>query len=144
MKTKQKFLISIALIVSILILYLVNRKSNYAQQVEIFNKVEAIKAEEILKNKEKVLLYVGRETCPACVEFVPILSEFTYDNNIEVYYLDSTDTENNKEIKTFRNYHKIEYVPSLIVKVGEKITYPKIPNDKDELLRILQALKYLN
>lgn len=84
-------------------------------------------------------MYIGRETCPACRDFVPILYDYSNNNDTKVYYLDSTNTDQDKELKKFRDDNSIMYVLSLMICVNKKITFPKIPEDVEDLDRILKA-----
>lgn len=84
-------------------------------------------------------MYIGRETCPVCRDFVPILYDYSNNNDTKVYYLDSTNTDQDKELKKFRDDNSIMYVPSLMICVNKKITFPKIPEDVEDLDRILKA-----
>lgn len=48
-------------------------KSDYQKITGGFTNVNVKKIEKNLENKTDFVLYIGRETCPACVDFVPIL-----------------------------------------------------------------------
>jgi len=66
-------------------------------------------------NNDYFILYVGRETCVWCRELVPMLSKLILEEGVEIYYLDSQDTEINVLIKEFRDTYGIKYVPSIVV-----------------------------
>lgn len=97
--------------------------------------------EEIYENlniEEKCLIYVGRVTCEWCRLFVGYLSDYTTKNDIDVFYLDSTDTDTNKKLKEFRDQNGIEYVPALMYytkengleKIEFDITDPEFSSEK--------------
>lgn len=71
--------------------------------------------------KDDIYIYVGRESCPWCCKLMPVLYEFLEENNFEMYYIDSTDTDISNDIKSFREKNNIEYVPSIIYLKNDKI-----------------------
>lgn len=122
---------------------MITNRSDYKKQVGSFIKVKAQDIEQLIESDENIILYIGRETCPACRDFVPILYDYSNNNDINVYYLDSTETDKDKELKKFRDDNNIMYVPSLMVCVDKKITFPKIPESADDLDRILKATGFI-
>lgn len=118
---------------------MITNRSDYKKQVGSFIKVKAQDIEQLIYSDENIILYIGRETCPACRDFVPILYDYSNNNDINVYYLDSTETDKDKELKKFRDDNNIMYVPSLMICVNKRITFPKIPEDVENLDRILKA-----
>lgn len=50
---------------------------------------------EKLENKETFILYIGRDTCPYCQQFVPNLMDAAVNQNItEIYHVDTIDSSN--------------------------------------------------
>lgn len=43
----------------------------------------------MINNKESGIFYIGRPTCPYCVEVVPILNEVAKQYEVNVYYINS-------------------------------------------------------
>lgn len=122
---------------------MITNRSDYKKQVGSFIKVKAQDIGQLIDSDENIILYIGRETCPACRDFVPILYDYSNNNDINVYYLDSTETDKDKELKKFRDDNNIMYVPSLMICVDKKITFPKIPEDAENLDRILKATGFI-
>ena len=52
-----------------------------------FNKISVDQLKELYNAEESALLYVGRPTCPACVEFEPTLSSVASKYELVVNYL---------------------------------------------------------
>lgn len=138
-KNKNILVVSVLIVLVVFIFLLLSNRSEYKKQVELFKKVKAQDIEQLIERDENFLLYIGRETCPACRDFVPILHDYSNNKDIIVYYLDSTETDKDKELKKFRDDNNIMYVPSLMVCVNKKINFPKIPEDVESLDRILKA-----
>jgi predicted bacteriocin transport accessory protein len=86
----------------------------YENNIENFDSISVNEINEKINNEDSFYIYVGRVTCEWCRLFVPILREYATENNIEIFYLDSTETETNMELKNFRETNNIEYVPSLL------------------------------
>lgn len=143
-KHKKIFILSVLIVLVIFVFILITNRSDYKKQVGSFNKVKAQDIEQLIDSDENIILYIGRETCPACRDFVPILYDYSNNNGINIYYLDSTKTDKDKELKKFRDDNNIMYVPSLMICVNKKITFPKIPEDVEDLDRILKATGFID
>lgn len=142
---KKILLFSAAFLIAIFIFILTLKSDNeYKESISNFEAVEVSEIEEMLENSEQFILYIGRESCPACVDFVPLLSEVSNKNDIQIYYLDSTDSEGNTELSKLRNRYDIEFVPSLLVYIDEQAIFPNIPESEEELERTLKALGFSN
>lgn len=123
---------------------MITNRSDYKKQVGSFIKVKAQDIGQLIDSDENIILYIGRETCPACRDFVSILYDYSNNNDINIYYLDSTKTDKDKELKKFRDDNNTMYVPSLMIFVDKKITFPKIPESADDLDRILKATGFID
>lgn len=62
---------------------------------------------------DDVFIYFGRVTCPYCREFVASLHEQKPEQQI-VYYIDTEETETDKEIQAIRETYGIKTVPGFI------------------------------
>lgn len=57
---------------------------------EVYNKID---------NEDTFIVYVGRDTCPYCQQFVPVLMDVAEELDISVlYHVDSTDSLNSSFI----------------------------------------------
>ncbi len=101
-------------------------QSDYKDQVSSFSQVNIQLVEDKIDKNKDFILYIGRETCPECINFVPLLSEIAREENVKVLYLDSTNTDKSKDIKEFRDKYSITYVPSLLIYKDGKVNFPKI------------------
>ena len=86
----------------------------YSYAVSTFHEVTAEEVEDAISNGEEFFLYVGRATCEWCRKIAPVLSQVAQEDGIEIYYLDSTNTESDLSIKTFRETYGIETVPTIM------------------------------
>jgi predicted bacteriocin transport accessory protein len=87
---------------------------NYNNYVVDFSKIDIPTIQNKLDNNEPFFLYVGRSTCPWCRKLVPFLHELSINKKIDLFYLDSTNTDTDYELKEFRDYYGIQYVPTVI------------------------------
>ena len=85
-KNKNILVVSVLIVLVVFIFLLLSNRSEYKKQVELFKKVKAQDIEQLIERDEKFLLYIGRETCPACRDFVPILHDYSNNKDIIVYY----------------------------------------------------------
>lgn len=140
MKNKKRIFVIFLIIVLLCYIILKSQsKDEYQKSIQTFDIVDISDIDNKVKKGQNFILYIGRETCPECRVFAPILSEVAKDNNLKVLYLDSTDTEKTKNLKDFRDKYNILYVPSLLISKGGNLYTPEIPESKDELEKILSS-----
>lgn len=97
-------------------------------------------AEEVIakiKEGTPFFLYTGRATCQWCRKMVPVLNKVIKEGNIEMFYLDSENTEEDKVLSDFRKEYEIKTVPSIIYFKSLENYYTFefniTENDKDEI-----------
>ena len=78
-------------------------KDEYDIAVEEFIEIDVDQLEKI---ERPYFLYVGRKTCPFCVNFVPKLMNAVKEMDTQVYYLNSEKTEFDKKLTEFRKNMK--------------------------------------
>lgn len=126
--------------VSILVYQNINGVVDYKRNVSKLNKVSIDKLLEMDKRDESFVLYIGRETCPGCVQFSETLSKALELKKTTVYYLDTEKKD--KKISDFRERYDVEFVPSFIYfEEGEK--YRKMETDisVEKLKEILDSIE---
>jgi len=78
---------------------------------------------ELMFDTEVSLVYVGKDSCEACVEFEPVLTELLKEHNVVGYYLDAdemTTEEKHAYMASFETLNDGIYTPHLLfVKDGE-------------------------
>ncbi|MEG1016070.1 MAG: thioredoxin family protein [Bacilli bacterium] len=118
MKKKRIIYISIILFVIVIIgstLYVNNRT---------FINIKTNKLNELVKDSNKKLIYIGRPTCGGCIEVQPILKEEVDKNDLQAYYYD-TDKAKKKEYDAFQDVKadfKIESIPLILYyKEGKEV-----------------------
>lgn len=139
MKNKRKVIVIVALIVIVgfVILLVYNNETNenkFAKEEtgdsqEMMLEMELIAyrhaemsfirltAEEVnakIKEGTPFFLYTGRATCQWCRKMVPVLNKVIKEDNIEMFYLDSENTDEDKVLSEFRKEYEIKTVPSII------------------------------
>ena len=87
-----------------------------------FYVIGAQKFKEMVNSDEKYLFFIGRDTCPACKEFKQIASSFSSKEKINIYYVNTTDFNQN-EWNTVTEIVDISYIPTIIVSYNSKILY---------------------
>lgn len=63
---------------------------NVEYDVSMFDAVDAEKTVKLFKEDEIQVIYVGRETCGYCVQFLPVLQQAQKDYGYKTKYLDIT------------------------------------------------------
>lgn len=93
--------------------YELKMKRLYRSIVKNYTKVSA--GDIIDRNlKNNSFVYIGRESCPFCREFVPMLNELLLKSNNKVYYLDTESDSKNPRIQEFYQKFSIDGVPALL------------------------------
>lgn len=149
MKFKNQKLIKVLVVIVLAALfYFVYTKffnsSEYKKHVSTLDEVKVNEVNDLIDKNEDFVLYVGRETCPACVEFVPLMSEIEKNYNIGALYLDSINTDKDEDLKNFRDKNDIIYVPALLIYKEGEIYIPKIAESYEELEKILNSYDILS
>ena len=86
----------------------------YMYGIQYFTELNVEQIEDMLKQRQTFILYTGRLTCEWCRRLVPVLSTAVRDNDVDIYYLDSENTDTDVDIKKFRDTYSIPTVPSII------------------------------
>jgi predicted bacteriocin transport accessory protein len=67
----------------------------------IYIPITGVNVYERLENDETFILYIGRDTCPYCQQYVPVLMEAAENLDFtEIYHVDSIDSLNAMFINT--------------------------------------------
>ena len=96
-----------------------NSQEEYEEITKNFTELTIEAVEERLKKGENTILFVGKPTCPFCQMFVPKLNHVAQQNNLDIYYLNSIDTQTIPAIKSLRDRMDIPTVPQVITIDGE-------------------------
>lgn len=94
---------------------------NYRKNISVTEKIRPKNFEKLIKNKNEVIVYFGRETCPYCREFSYELNKEIKASNNKVYYIETDKNNTNKEINKLRDRYEIEYIPSVLKIQGDSI-----------------------
>ncbi|MFM0713857.1 hypothetical protein P7J19_06645 [Streptococcus suis] len=71
-------------------------ESDYVKAVKSYQAISIDEVEQKIQNEEEFILYIGRETCLYCRDFVPKLTEVVEQSHATIYYLDSESDSNGK------------------------------------------------
>lgn len=113
-----------------------NSLSDYSNNVKSFKKIDTKKFLMKVANSDNFFIYFGRATCPYCRDFVLELKEVAEDNQINIFYLDTENTESNLELQKIREEYNVEYVPTLLyMQNGEKASSFSIGEDLASFLK---------
>lgn len=107
----------------------------YRATVAKFTPVSATDFQALVKEKQVIYAYFGRETCEHCRRFAPELARQAEIADVEILYL---NTENSEDLalKALRKTYQVEYVPTLL-RLSEG-TYQTYQADKDPLAKFLK------
>ncbi|MBF0780804.1 MULTISPECIES: thioredoxin family protein [unclassified Granulicatella] len=126
----------------IFIFFKLSPQSEYQQHVKSFIKIDAGESEEKFLGSKDIVLYIGRETCPYCVQFVPILNEVSAKYHVPIYYLDTSNYEKDKSLQDFLKKHNVSGVPTLMIYSKGQLSFPDIPDSSDDLEKLFKSYGY--
>lgn len=87
----------------------------YANAVDAFIEIDTQSVREKIANGERFYLYIGRPTCQWCRKLAPSLQYASSKREVDIYYLDSTDTQTDSDLSSFRKEYAIKTVPDVIL-----------------------------
>lgn len=109
-------------------------KYEYVTRFEL-ESISEDKFYEIEKSEGECLVYIGRATCPYCVDFIVNLEKISNKSEIKrVLYLDSMKIQDDEFFKKYG----IEYAPKLFFVLNGELVDIDIYNLDDE-----QVVRYL-
>ena len=100
---------------------------------------------DLIKNNESFILYIGSASCHNCTEFSPRFEEVIKENNIEnVYYID-LDALNDDDRKNFNKTINVTGTPTVVfIDNGEEESSFNRINGSVSKEKIVQRLKANN
>ncbi len=92
-------------------------EESYGDIVATFQAATLEEATAKMESGDEFYLYIGRENCPSCKKFVPILKKIRDEKNFTVLYVD----ENLKDpgFPEYIEKYQLEYIP-VLMKSSEK------------------------
>lgn len=89
--------------------------SDFMSIANTFQSVSPAEARKLLEAKEGAILFIGRDTCPYCIRFIPKLAQAAKEQNWTVYFLHSqSPVYSAQEIAELRNDYQVPTVPGLL------------------------------
>ena len=130
---KMKQILVFALLLSLMITACGKKELSYQEIVDSFPPVSAKEIKTKQEEGQEFFVYLGREDCPYCVEFVPVFKEIADKQKYTVHTLDTTVDQ--EEYEAFLEEMQVKYVPALYyihdkeikdVDIGDKYTVESV------------------
>lgn len=93
--------------------------TTYEENVASFDKIDSAKAQELVKGEGEAVIYIGKAVCPYCQKFVKKLKKVAEETDTHIYYVNSVEESDMKDITAFRNEYNIPTVPGIIFTNGD-------------------------
>lgn len=87
----------------------------FRQAIANFRPVVTKEVEGEIESGQKLIIFVGRETCPYSRLFVPKLAQVQAEHKLQVAFLNSENLADWEDLQAFRARHQIVTVPGLLV-----------------------------
>lgn len=143
MNKQLKFVVTLSLLFG-LVIGIGNVQAKTLSYKEIVKTFETIKLNEFNKKiaeKEEFLVYIGRETCPHCQKFVPMLHDITQKQKVDIVYIESDKLDlESDEFKSFQTQYKIESVPFMMAITENGKSYETL-NDTENKKELSEFIK---
>ncbi|MEY8443761.1 hypothetical protein [Lactococcus ileimucosae] len=83
----------------------------YRDSLKGFN---IISAKDVLnKNTRNIFIYLGRESCPYCREYLPLLSKIKQETKTKIYYIENLDLSD-PSLQQILEMNSIDSIPTLL------------------------------
>lgn len=90
--------------------------TDYQKAINQMTKISIEDVPGLMASGKTSFLYIGRESCPHCVTYAPMLAKAGAQTKTVIYYLEDV-TDN--ELKGFRDANGITSVPAFVTLDGE-------------------------
>ena len=84
--------------------------------------ISALQFQNMVNSSDTYLFFVGRDTCPACRNFKPVITKFASDKKLKIYYVNSTNFSTD-DWNIIDQIAQIEYIPTLIISKDGSVLY---------------------
>jgi len=95
--------------------------ATYKENVASFDKIDSVKAQELVKGEGEAVIYIGKAVCPYCQKFIKKLKKVAEETDTHIYYVDSAEESDRVGITAFRNEYDIPTVPGFIFTKGDTV-----------------------
>lgn len=136
----KKIIISVLIILlcSATLFYINVDKWKYLEDVKVLNRVQVEEIYDLIKEKDHLIIYIGKSSCQGCQKFVHKLKNIIVNADIEIYYIDIENINSNLMEKFIDDY-QINYVPKVLIFKNNKVFSPSLTNlDNDQLQQVLE------
>lgn len=86
----------------------------YQEAVRGFHAVDVPAVEAMIAERRDFYLYVGRVTCRWCRRLIPVMVPVFAKRGVDVFYLDSTDSQTDEGLSAFRDRYGVTWVPTVL------------------------------
>ena len=117
----------------------------YIKKDTVFISVKTNKLDSLIQTKDEKLIYIGRPTCPSCVEIEPILKEELKENNMKLYYYNTEKAKKNRtEFDKMKEKLEVEHIPLILYykdgKVVKRFDYYDFIKSKDSVEKFIESI----
>ena len=143
---KKKLYIVLPIVLVVIILGAIFYKSDDG----VLDTITSKEFNKILNDSEEKIVYIGRPTCPDCVQIQPILEEKLEAEGLTAYYY-NTDKAKKKSMDDFNEIKEtvgVQYVPTIIYYNGSeevsRVEYSEYKEDSSILDKLIEEYKLNN
>lgn len=95
--------------------------------------------EEVMA-EEEAYVYFGRDSCPYCRAFKPLLEEGMKKTGTKVYYYDTDAHKDDDDFQDILDAHEVQTVPKLVrLQKGKVVDYVDHTHSQEEVTALLNG-----
>ncbi len=108
---------------------------------DYFIEINSSEFKDMVNSNNSYIFFIGRDTCPACMEFKPIAKSFSSKEKVNIYYVNTTHF-NDDDWNIVDEIIEVTYIPTIVITKNSEILYNEYGVKSYEILKTLKD-KYL-
>lgn len=108
---------------------------------DYFIEINSNEFKNMVNSNNSYIFFIGRDICPACMEFKPIAKSFSSKEKVNIYYVNTTHF-NDDDWNIVDEIIEVTYIPTIVITKNSEILYNEYGVKSYEILKTLKD-KYL-
>ena len=101
---------------------LIDKTTEKELKYDYLLEIDSNKFFDLISSENNSVFYIGRDTCPACKKFKPVILRYSNDKKFIFYYL-NLDNISDEDMYRINDFVEINYIPSLLIVSNKQTLY---------------------